>query len=350
MKRITVLLLVLTAGQAVAAEGLMDRAKQLFQPIPAAPPASQKITADSVQLGKMLYFDPRMSTSWLVSCNSCHNVGMGGVDLQETSIGHGWAKGPRNAPTVLNSVFNLAQFWDGRAPDLKEQAKGPVQAAVEMNNTPEKAVKTVNSMPEYVALFKKTFPDQRDPVTFENMAKAIADFEATLNTPDAPFDLFLKGDEKALNAEQKEGLALFMDKGCASCHNGINVGGGMYQPFGVVEKPGAEILPPGDKGRFAVTKTVSDEYVYKVPTLRNIALTPPYFHTGKVWGLKQAVGVMGQAQLGVNLSDADADKIVAFLHTLTGKQPQVEHPVLPPITAATPGPELGVMSKQGGQH
>lgn len=200
---------------------------------------------------------------------------MGGVDLQETSVGHGWAKGPRNAPTVLNSVFNLAQFWDGRAPDLKEQAKGPVQAAVEMNNTPEKAVKTVNSMPEYVALFKKVFPGQHDPVTFENMAKAIADFEATLNTPDAPFDLFLKGDEKALNMQEQEGLALFIDKGCASCHNGINVGGGMYQPFGVVEKPGAEILPPGDKGRFAVTKTVSDEYVYKVPTLRNIALTPP---------------------------------------------------------------------------
>jgi len=346
MRTTALLLLILMAGPALAAESLMDRAKKSFQPLPDTPPAALKITPETVELGKMLYFDPRLSTSWLVSCNTCHNVGMAGVDLQETSIGHGWAKGPRNAPTVLNSVFNLAQFWDGRAADLKEQAKGPVQAAVEMNNTPEKVIKTLKSMPEYVARFKKSFPGQSDPVTFENMATAIAHFEATLITPDAPFDRFLKGNEKALSAKEKEGLGLFMDKGCSRCHNGINVGGGAYQPFGVVEKPGADILPMDDKGRFTVTKTPSDEYVFKVPTLRNIALTPPYFHSGRAWSLKQAVGIMGAAQLGVSLTDDEADKITAFLNTLTGKQPLVEHPVLPPITATTPGPELGFIIKQ----
>ncbi len=350
MRRIGVALLLLTTGTAFAGDGLMKRAQDMFEPIPAVPPKELKITTESVELGKMLYFDPRLSTSWLVSCNTCHNVGMGGVDLQETSIGHGWAKGPRNAPTVLNSVFNLAQFWDGRAPDLKEQAKGPVQAGVEMNNTPEKVIKTLNSMPEYVGRFKKVFSGQRDPVTFENMAKAIADFEATLLTPDGPFDKYIKGNDQALSDKEKQGLALFMDKGCSGCHIGINVGGSMYQPFGVVEKPGADILPPQDKGRFAITKTTTDEYVYKVPSLRNIALTAPYFHSGKVWSLKQAVGIMGEAQLGVTLSDDESDKIVAFLHTLTGQQPRVEHPILPAITDTTPGPELGVMIMQGGHH
>ncbi len=325
-----------------ASQDLIERAKELFEPLPSLKSQIKKVSSSSVELGKMLYFDPRLSASWLVSCNSCHQVGMGGVDAQETSIGHGWAKGPRNAPTVLNSVFNIAQFWDGRAPDLKEQAKGPVQAAVEMNNKPEKVIATLKSMPEYVARFKKAFPRSKNPVTFENMAKAIADFESTLITPDSPFDKFLRGDKNALSKNAKKGLSLFMDKGCSACHNGINIGGSMYQPFGVVEKPGAEILPRNDKGRFMVTKTPSDEYVYKVPTLRNIALTAPYFHSGKVWDLKQAVAIMGAAQLGINISDAEAEKIVAFLESLTGKQPQVTLPVLPPISVSTPGPVLDV--------
>lgn len=340
MKLIGVLAMALGTSPVLADQNLMNRAKELFQALPTIEAQVAKVSAESVELGKMLYFDPRLSSSWLVSCNSCHQVGMGGVDSQETSIGHGWNKGPRNAPTVLNSVFNLAQFWDGRAPDLKEQAKGPVQAAVEMNNQPEKVIQTLKSMPGYVARFEKAFPGSKDPVTFENMAKAIADFESTLITPDSPFDQFLKGDANALSAQAKQGLTLFMDKGCSGCHNGINVGGGMYQPFGVVERPGADILPPGDKGRFAVTKTLSDEYVYKVPSLRNVALTAPYFHSGKVWSLKQAVGVMGAAQLGIKISDSEADNIVAFLQSLTGKQPNVTMPILPAITTATPGPQI----------
>jgi cytochrome c peroxidase len=188
-------------------------------------------------------------------------------------------------------------------------------------------------------VFAKAYPAVPDPITFDNVRKAIALFEATLITPNAPFDRYLQGNEKALDANQKEGLTLFINKGCAACHNGINVGGGMYAPFGVVERPGADILPPGDKGRFAVTKTVSDEYVFRVPSLRNIALTAPYFHTGKVWDLRQAVAIMGSSQLGTTLSDEEVGKIEVFLGALTGDQPKVTLPILPPSVATTPRPK-----------
>ena len=178
-----------------------------------------------------------------------------------------------------------------------------------------------------------------DPVTLANVQKAVAVFEATLITPNSPFDRFLAGKANALSPKQQAGLVLFMDKGCSSCHNGINVGGGMYAPFGVVEKPGAELLPPNDKGRFMVTKTPGDEYVFKVPTLRNIALTAPYFHTGRSWDLRQAVAVMGTSQLGTQLTDDEVDKITAFLDSLTGDQPKVIYPILPPGGAATPQPQ-----------
>lgn len=296
-----------------------------------------KITPEKIDLGKKLFFDTRISASGVFSCNSCHNLATGGDDNLETSIGHGWQKGPRNSPTVLNSVLNEAQFWDGRAEDLKAQAKGPVQAGVEMANTPNQVVATLKSMPAYEADFKAAFPGEADPVTFDNMAKAIEAFEATLITP-APFDAYLNGDENALTAEQKKGLALFMDKGCASCHSGINVGGHGYYPFGVVEKPGADILPEGDKGRFAVTKTADDNDVFRAAPLRNIALTAPYFHSGMVWDLKQAVEIMGVSQLGAEISDQEANEIVAFLGSLTGKLPEVSLPVLPAETAATPRP------------
>ncbi len=330
------------SAPAQAADDLLSQARELFKPIPSTAPrlADNPITPEKVELGKMLFFDPRLSSSHLISCNTCHNVGMGGDDNLETSIGHGWAKGPRNAPTVLNAVFNAAQFWDGRAKDLEEQAKGPVQAAVEMNNTPDVVVKTLKSMPGYVEAFRKAFPKAKDPVTFDNMAKAIEAFEATLLTPDSRFDKFLKGDANALNEQEKKGLALFIDKGCASCHNGINLGGHDYYPFGVAERPGADILPPDDKGRFQVTKTADDEYVFRAAPLRNIELTAPYFHSGKVWSLKQAVAIMGDAQLGKGtLNEEEAEAITAFLKTLTGKQPRVVYPILPVSTDATPRPK-----------
>ncbi len=328
---------------------LLDRAKKNFEPIPSSVPTveGRSITPEKVELGKMLFFDARLSRSWLISCNTCHNLATGGVDLMETAIGHGWAQGPRNSPTVLNAVFNMAQFWDGRAKDLQEQAKGPVQAAVEMNSTPSRTVETLKSIPGYVDAFEAAFPGDSDAVNYDNMAAAIEAFESTLLTPSAPFDQYLRGDESALNAHEKQGLTLFLDKGCVACHNGVNVGGAGYFPFGVVEKPGAEILPPNDKGRFEVTKTVSDEYKFKSPSLRNIDLTPPYFHSGRVWDLKLAVAVMGSSQLGATLSDDDVDAIVAFLRTLTGRQPQIELPILPPQTSRTPLPEPQGMTSAG---
>ncbi len=185
----------------------MQRAQVLFEVVPDTPPELEgnPITAVKVELGKKLYFEPRLSQSWLISCNTCHNLGLGGVDLMETSIGHGWQAGPRNAPTVLNSVYNLAQFWDGRAADLMEQAQGPVQAAVEMSSTPERTVETLKSIPDYVAMFEETFPGEADPVTFENMARAIEAFEATLITPNSPFDKYLGGDEAALDGRRESG-------------------------------------------------------------------------------------------------------------------------------------------------
>ena len=321
------------------ADDLRKKAAEQFKPLPTEIPAlkDNKVTPDKIALGKALFFDPRLSASGVFSCYSCHNLATGGDDNQETSIGHGWQKGPRNSPTVLNSVLNEAQFWDGRAEDLKAQAKGPIQAGVEMANTPAQVEKTLVSMPQYVDWFKKAFPDEQRPVTFDNMATAIEAFEATLLTP-APFDAYLNGDDNALTADQKEGLALFIDKGCAACHGGVNVGGHGYYPFGVIEKPGGDVLPPDDKGRFAVSKSASDEYVFRAAPLRNVALTAPYFHSGKVWSLKQAVAIMGSSQLGQELSDPEVNQITAVLHALTGTLPEVTVPALPAESPATPRP------------
>lgn len=338
------LVAVLVAAPAGAADDLLKRAQQSFKPIPAAAPAQKGNPASpaKVALGAALFFDPRLSSSQLISCNTCHNVGLGGGDLQETSIGHGWQKGPRNAPTVLNAVFNTAQFWDGRAVDLKAQAKGPVQASVEMANDPARLLETLRSIPGYGAMFQKAFPAEKEPITFDNVAAAIELFEATLLTPGSAFDRFLKGDRKALSAEEQAGLALFLDGGCVACHSGVNVGGDGYYAFGLVEKPADDVRPPGDTGRFKVTHTAGDEFLFRSPTLRNIAITQPYFHSGKVWTLQEAVRIMGVAQLGAKLTDAETGRLTAFLRTLTGVQPRVMYPVLPPGTDATPKPDVKV--------
>ncbi|MBK8211795.1 MAG: cytochrome-c peroxidase [Rhodospirillales bacterium] len=325
-----------------ADDALIKEAQGLFQPIPLKPPAVKDVVATPamVELGKALYFDPRLSESHNISCNTCHQIGLGGVDMLPTSIGHKSQKGNRNAPTVLNSVFNTAQFWDGRAADLKEQAGGPIQNPIEMAITHKHAIEMLKGIPGYKPMFDAAFPGDKDPITIQNVETGIAVFEATLTTPNAPFDRYLRGDAGALTAEQREGLKLFVEKGCSNCHNGINIGGGMYAPFGVVEKPGADILPPADKGRFQVTKTADDEYVFKVPTLRNIELTPPYFHSGKSWDLKQAVGVMATSQLGEHLTNDQISKITSFLRSLTGEQPNVSYPILPPSIVSTPKPEM----------
>lgn len=334
---------ILVSSQAGADDELMKAARRTFRPIPSVVPAvkDNPVTHKKIELGKMLFFDPRISASGIISCNTCHNLGTGGVDAGPTSVGHGWQLGPRRAPTVYNAVFNVAQFWDGRAPDLKAQAKGPVQASAEMNATPEHVINTLSSMSDYVIMFKKAFPDEASPITFDNFAKSIEAFEAILITPAAPFDQYLEGNANALNDQQKAGLKLFVETGCSSCHNGINVGGQDFFPFGAVEKPSESLLPTADKGRSAVTKVASDEYVFRAAPLRNVALRPPYFHSGQVWSLKQAVSVMAEVQLGAKLSDKEEDDIVAFLNSLTGQLPRIEYPILPARTDRTPLPSTG---------
>jgi cytochrome c peroxidase len=323
------------------ADDLRAQAQQQFKPIPSQAPEvkGNQLTPERVELGKQLFFDPRLSASGIISCNSCHNLGMGGDDNMPTSIGHGWAKGPRNSPTALNAVFNIAQFWDGRAEDLKTQAKGPVQAGVEMANKPENVVATLASMPEYVRQFNAAFPGVKDPVTFDNMAIAIEAFEATLVTPGSRFDQWLNGNDAAMTAQEQEGLALFMNKGCSGCHNGVNIGGQSYFKFGLVQQPDADVLPPADLGRFDVTKAATDKHVFRTAPLRNIVLTAPYFHSGVVWDLDQAVATMATSQLGAKLSTAETEALVAFLGTLTGAPLRIEYPILPPSSATTPKPQ-----------
>lgn len=325
----------------VFADDLRDQALELFEPIAQSPvPVNGVVPTEAqIELGKMLFFEPRLSEGHNISCNTCHNLGTGGADLAPVSLGHRWQKGGRNSPTVLNAVFNTAQFWDGRAADLKEQAGGPMVNPVEMGSTEEHVIEMLVGIPGYADYFSRAFPDDPAPINFSNAEDAIAAFEQTLVTPNAPFDRYLEGDDTAMTDEQKAGLQLFLDSGCAACHNGVNLGGNSYHPFGVTEKPDWAVLPPDDRGRFEVTRAEEDAYVFRVPTLRNVAVTPPYFHSGAVWDLSDAVAVMGTAQLGATLSAEDAGTITAFLDSLTGDMPEVTYPILPPSTADTPRPQ-----------
>jgi len=292
-----------------------------------------------VELGKKLFFEPRLSKSGWITCNSCHNLSTGGADNLPTSIGHKWFLGPINSPTVLNSKFNLAQFWDGRAKDLKEQAGGPIANPFEMGSKHELAVSVLQSIPQYVKWFsvvygsKEMYTDEK--IDIDQITDAIAAFEETLTTPNSRFDQWLNGYDNSISESELEGYALFKDKGCIVCHNGVGVGGNSYQKFGVAK--------PYDKdtttlGRYNVTKDDKDKYVFKVPLLRNIELTAPYFHDASTWDLRKAVKIMAEYQLGLTLTDDETKKIVAFLRTLTGDQPSITFPILPPSTAATPEP------------
>ncbi|MCR6629142.1 MAG: cytochrome-c peroxidase [Magnetospirillum sp.] len=317
--------LTFSAGVAIAAPA----ADEPIQPIPAA----KVKDANLVELGKKLYFDTRLSKSGFISCNSCHNLSMGGTDNLKTSIGHNWNKGPINAPTVLNSSMNLAQFWDGRAADLKAQAGGPIANPGEMASNHALAVEVLQSIPGYVDEFKKVFGS--DKVTIDEVTKAIAAFEETLVTPNSRFDKWLKGDKKALTATELAGYNLFKDSGCTACHNGPAVGGNSFQKMGVVE-PYTATSPA--EGRVAVTKDEADRFNFKVPTLRNVELTYPYFHDGEAATLSKAVETMGRIQLGKNFTADENAKIVAFLKSLTGEQPSFKMPILPPSSDATPRP------------
>ena len=309
----------------------MGWATEPVQPIEAVKPGSP----EKVELGKMLFFEPRLSRSNAISCNSCHNLATGGVDNQVSSLGHQWKEGPINSPTVLNSSLNFVQFWDGRAKDLKEQAAGPIANPLEMAFTHKLAVETLHTLPEYRARFDAVYG--KADFGIDEVTDAIAAFEETLITPNAPFDRWLKGDGKALTARQLKGYQLFKEKGCTACHNGVAIGGNSYQKMGLVKH--YQTSNPA-QGRGAVTGEQQFIGWFKVPTLRNIALTYPYFHDGAVWDLKEAVQIMADIQLGQRLSEQEADDMTDFLKSLTGDQPQIVLPILPPSRADTPRPQV----------
>jgi cytochrome c peroxidase len=302
---------------------------------PIQPLKAFKITDPAlVALGEKLYFDPRLSKSGFISCSSCHNLSMGGTDNLKTSIGHNWHEGPINAPTVLNSSMNIAQFWDGRAKDLNVQAGGPMENPGEMGSTHELAVNVLQSIPGYVSEFKTVFGT--DKVTIDQVTKAIAAFEQTLVTPNSRFDKWLMGNKDAINIQELAGYKLFKSTGCTACHNGPAVGGNSYQKMGMVEPYKTSNLA---EGRISVTKLDADRFKFKVPTLRNIELTYPYFHDGAANTLKEAVDTMGRIQLGKKFTGEENASIVAFLKTLTGDQPSFQLPHLPPSSDATPRPQ-----------
>lgn len=320
--RLFILLLILVLSGSLAAQ-------EPVSPIEPAKDLNQAL----VELGKKLYFDPRLSKSGFISCNSCHNLSMGGTDNLVSSIGHGWQQGPINSPTVLNSSMNIAQFWDGRAADLKEQAGGPIANPGEMAFTHALAVDVLESIPTYVAEFKQVFGS--DEVNIDRITDAIAEFEKTLVTPDSRFDRWLKGDTEAINETELAGYQLFKNSGCVACHMGPALGGSSFQKMGLVApyETSNEAV-----GLAAVTGDDTDRFKFKVPTLRNVELTYPYFHDGGAATLSEAVEIMGKLQLGREYEAAEVDQLVAFLKTLTGEQPSFMLPMLPPSTESTPPP------------
>lgn len=318
----------LITGMSLVSASVLAGSIQPIKPV-------QNINLAQVELGKKLFFDPRLSRSGFISCNSCHNLSMGGTDNLKTSIGHNWQQGPINSPTVLNSSLNVAQFWDGRAADLKEQAGGPISNPGEMAFTHTLAVEVLNSIPAYVVEFQQTF-DTKSKITIDQVTDAIAEFEKTLVTPNSRFDRFLLGDSKALSDEEKAGYKQFKGSGCVSCHYGPGLGGTSFQKMGIVE-PYPTASPA--EGVYAVTGIDADRFKFKVPTLRNVELTYPYFHDGEARTLTEAVEIMGRLQLGAKYTDKENAQIVAFLKTLTGDQPSFALPFLPPSTDKTPAPK-----------
>lgn len=285
------------------------------------------LTAAKVDLGRMLFYDPRLSRNRGVSCNSCHDLASYGVDGKPVSTGHGNQKGTRNSPSVYHAAGHIAQFWDGRAVDVEEQAKGPVLNPVEMAMASEKHVlERLQSIPGYAAAFRRAFPNEAEPLTFDNMARAIGAFERKLVTP-SRWDRFLQGQRSATTTAELSGHHEFMHSGCATCHNGPYVGGGMLQKLGR-EKPWPVTT---DQGRFEVTKTASDRMVFKVPSLRNVAKTAPYFHDGSVATLEDAIVLMGRYQLDLEFNQAEVARIKAWLGALTGEIPAeyIARPKLP---------------------
>lgn len=318
------------SGLSVAYDEIISVRQEPVQPIQPAKVADPQL----VKLGAMLFFDPRLSKSGFISCNSCHNLSAGGSDNLKTSIGDKWQQGPINSPTVLNSSLNVAQFWDGRASDLKEQAGGPIANPGEMAFTHELAVEMLQSVPGYTVEFRKAFGT--DKINIDMVTDAIAAFEETLVTPHSAFDKWLAGDDDALTPTELRGWELFKTSGCVACHNGPALGGNSFQKMGLVEPYHTSAAA---EGRSAVTGVDADRFNFKVPTLRNVELTYPYFHDGGADTLVEAVDIMGRLQLGKKFTPDENAAIVAFLKTLTGEQPRIVLPILPPSSDATPRPQ-----------
>jgi cytochrome c peroxidase len=302
-----------------------------YTALPAAPAAN-----DKTALGKMLYFETRLSKNHDLSCNSCHKLDGFGVDGQPTSEGHKKQKGARNSPTVLNAALHFRQFWDGRAADVEEQATGPIANPVEMASDEKRVIETLKSIPEYEAAFKKAFPDDKDPITFKNVGVAIGAYERLLLTP-SKWDKYLGGDKAALTKDELDGFATFVSVGCGACHAGPVLGGAMYMKTGVI-KPWPDTK---DEGRFAVTKADADKFFFKVPSLRNVTKTAPYFHNGDTKDLVEAIKLMARHQLGKELADEEVKKIVLFLETLTAAPAAdlIAPPTLPKSGPKTPKPD-----------
>lgn len=325
-----------------------------WKPLPEQPPipADNPQSEAKVELGKTLYFDPRFSKTGTVSCNSCHNVMAGGDDNRPNSVGVHDARGGRSAPTVWNAAFYSAQFWDGRAPTLEEQAKGPVVNPVEMGMKDlDQAMARLKEIEGYAPLFAAAFPGEDSPVTADNAAKAVAAFERTLITPGSPYDRYVKGEEGAMTEQQVRGMETFSALGCASCHSGPNFSGpdlpmgtGFYQKFPTYAGSAydAKYGFTQDKGRYEVTGKDTDMHLWRVPTLRNVTLTAPYFHNGAVATLDEAVRVMAKTQLNKDLSDEQVADLVAFLGALTGEFPEITLPRLP----GTPGTTVIPLAEQ----
>lgn len=301
----------------VAPATLRTRALKIFGSLPGKMPGSEKDTSDRVELGQKLFFEKKLSKNKEMSCNTCHPVDnrKGGADEEATSLGVTGKRGQRNSPTVLNAGFQAVQFWDGRAPTLEDQAKGPILNPIEMAMPDEKTViERLSADGEYPGLFKKAFPDDADPLTYDNLARAIAAYERTLITHDR-FDDFLKGDDKALTAQELQGLALFLKTGCATCHNGPTLGGNRFHKLGQAH----DYANQSDRGRFDVTQDDADKFKFKTPVLRNVALTAPYYHDGKIIALSEAVSEMAWLQLDKKLDAEETVAIEAFLKSLTDK-------------------------------
>jgi cytochrome c peroxidase len=320
-------------GVAVDADKL-----RVFAVLPASmESASNPVTEAKVVLGRMLYYEARLSKGQDISCNTCHALTAYGAEEEAVSTGHKGQKGTRNAPTVYNAAGHLAQFWDGRSPTVEDQAKGPILNPIEMAMTDQtRALSVLKSMPEYLKAFRSAFPGEKDPVTYDNVSKAIGAFERKLVTS-SRWDKFLAGDRAALTEAEKVGLNGYLDIGCQSCHSGIYLGGSMFQKLGVVKPWGTA----KDLGRFAVTKQDADKMFFKVPTLRNVEKTAPYYHDGSVPTLADAVSRMAEHQLGRQLGANEVASIVTFLKALTGELPAeyIKAPSLPKSTAKTPRPD-----------